>query len=656
MKLEEHYTNLPLNKIISIKNKISERFILVALLAFLFIIFFLIAFFSEATFDTGDGLRHYMISRYSWKHPALFLDSWGKPFFTLISSPFSQFGLLGINVFNIICAIVSSYLCFCIAQKLNMKFPLVVILLLCFSSIYFPTMNSGLTEPFFSLILILSIYFMFEEKYLLSSIIVSFLPYVRSEGYLLLPLFGILFLYRRKIFLTPWLMFGTLTYSIIGYFYYHDFFWLKTQNPYTGDNADLYGHGELLHFVTSYARIFGTPLTIFLILGFAFLFYRIFSKRSKCERSSNEFLPEEIILVYGSITVCFIAHSIFWWKGIVGSLGLIRVMAGVMPVAALIGLRGLNLILLQAEKIKYLQLFVVIIALFFIVRVPFYQNYFPYKPDPEQVVIKRACEWIKTSEYKWQKIYFLHSFIPYVLDLDIYDPNRSCELWVLYSAIKKWGINTVPYRSLIVWDAHYGANEARIPLDTILHDTNFRLLSIFKPKEEFIVLGGHKFSVYVFSRERQLSSIPIKTELFDMEQKGKLENENTLSDEKSLSGKFSSKLSDKNEFSATIIKNLENFNPLNKFSIKAKIFPSENLKDVFFVMQIEDAAGNNLSWEANEVKMGKVNENGWNNFETEFVPSSELIKSGNTMKLYFWNKAKKTFFVDDIQIIYSTDK
>ena len=72
-------------------------FYLVVLLTFLSTtIIYLIA---DSPYDTGDGIVHYQIARYSWEHPHLLLYLWGKPFFTLISSPFAQFGLKGMYVF-----------------------------------------------------------------------------------------------------------------------------------------------------------------------------------------------------------------------------------------------------------------------------------------------------------------------------------------------------------------------------------------------------------------------------------------------------------------------------------------------------------------------------------------------------------------------------
>ncbi|MGZ4048893.1 MAG: hypothetical protein ACXVNN_05975, partial [Bacteroidia bacterium] len=71
-------------------NKIlSEKRSVLLLLLFCVIVFFCFSYFAGATYDAGDGLRHYLVSRYCWEHHDLLLYSWGKPFFTIISSPFS---------------------------------------------------------------------------------------------------------------------------------------------------------------------------------------------------------------------------------------------------------------------------------------------------------------------------------------------------------------------------------------------------------------------------------------------------------------------------------------------------------------------------------------------------------------------------------------
>src|SRR5436189_4294606 len=100
-----------------------------------------IDFRADATFDQGDGLQHYLISHYSWKHPGLFLDLWGKPFFTLISSPFSQFGLRGMIVFQSICAFFISVFSYQIGKKLNISVSWLAPIFIFFSPVFFSVIN-----------------------------------------------------------------------------------------------------------------------------------------------------------------------------------------------------------------------------------------------------------------------------------------------------------------------------------------------------------------------------------------------------------------------------------------------------------------------------------------------------------------------------------
>ena len=106
----------------------------------------------------------------------------------------------------------------------------------------------------------------FNQQFIAATVLVSFLPFVRSEGNMMLPLFALILLLRGQWKCLPLLAFGTVLYSIIGYFYYHDLFWIKTQNPYTGQNFDIYGSGELLRFVKGLSEIIGYPLIVLFVL------------------------------------------------------------------------------------------------------------------------------------------------------------------------------------------------------------------------------------------------------------------------------------------------------------------------------------------------------------------------------------------------------
>lgn len=494
----------------------SEKFFLWVSLTGIALLYLLISLLAEGTYDSGDGIQHYLISRYSWKHPELFLHHWGKPFFILISSPFTQSGLTGATIFNILCATGSAFFCFKIAQSSGTRFPLLVIPFLCFAPVYFSSIQSGLTEPFFGFVLVLCIYLFMEKKIYPAAILLSFLPFIRSEGFLILPLFFTLLLYRKKFRAIPLLTLGTVAYSIAGYFYYHDLLWIMHQNPYRGAAA-LYGSGTWYHFFLRSGFIWGLPLFLLLMAGGAWgvlksaekwnsaALERWNKKNEGSAKAFNAFIPsfsysgklsaEETILVFGSFFVYFAAHVVFWWQGLFGSLGLIRVMAGIMPLAALVSLRGLNFVLpafiknRKQEKIFFSVLIAGMISLAFF----HHRNYFSL--NKEDVVIRQAAEWIKSSAYKDQKIYFMHPYVSIALDLDRYDRQTNGELWGLD---KDDYAKDVPGKSLILWDAHFGPNEGEIKLEGLLNNPSYTLLNKFAPEKEFSTLGGRAFEVYLF--------------------------------------------------------------------------------------------------------------------------------------------------------------
>ena len=143
---------------------------------------------SEQPPNTGDGLIHFYISEASWSNPILFFHHWDKPFFTLLSSSFAQFGYGGIVFFNcLVFSGISFYRWkildhFQVNKSLSLIFP---VLLFSIPDIYETTL-SGLTEPLFNLILTASFFTLIKKRFVSFAILVSFLPFCRSEGQLVI--------------------------------------------------------------------------------------------------------------------------------------------------------------------------------------------------------------------------------------------------------------------------------------------------------------------------------------------------------------------------------------------------------------------------------------------------------------------------------------
>jgi Gpi18-like mannosyltransferase len=394
------------------KIKFAEPFYVFCGLIVLFIYFSTLAYLSKGSHGGADCYAHYKIAHYAFKYPRLFLDLWGKPIFTLFSSPFAQFGFTGIKIFNIICALVSGWFCYRICKKLNLNDSPLVIILLCFAPMYFVVSISVLTEIAFSLVLILAIYLFLEKKYVWSAIIISLLPFARQEGIVVFPLFLLMLLIRKQYKAIPFLTFGFLIFSSIGYFYYNDFLWVIHQNPYNGD-VDIYGHGELMHFVSSYKEILGIPLSILFLIGIIQLIYKCITFRK-----GHPFLLEEIVLIFGSAAIYIAGHSYVWWKGLHGSLGITRVMAGVIPAIAIVCLEGYNLLrnLFSFNKIARYALTIFILVI--VIYTPIEAKLAPIPIGEDQEVMEETSEWLEQTPYSNNLTYYFDPFFSYALHKD----------------------------------------------------------------------------------------------------------------------------------------------------------------------------------------------------------------------------------------------
>ena len=90
-----------------------------ALLSMLFAFLLYLMFKSEGYYGGGDNMTHYRYSRYAFELPKYLIYHWGKPFYTLLSAPFAQFGFNGVRFFNVLISILSGWVAYLIGKHFN---------------------------------------------------------------------------------------------------------------------------------------------------------------------------------------------------------------------------------------------------------------------------------------------------------------------------------------------------------------------------------------------------------------------------------------------------------------------------------------------------------------------------------------------------------
>lgn len=613
----------------------------------------------------GDNVAHYLISRYAFSHPCLFFHHWGKPVFTMLSAPFAQFGIKGIYVFNIVVSLSSAFLAGKIAKKSGVQFPIIAILLTAFAPVFFFTASTSLTEPLFALLLIAGIYFIISERYIFSAIILSCMIFIRTESIILLPLLLIVYAILRSWKAIPFLFTGFLVFSLAGMSCHDGFLWFFSNSPYSAD-ASLYGNGTLFAFLKEYREIFGKPGAILLLTGFIYVIFTFFQKPFPDRKKTALYL-----LLFGSVFLFFAAHSWVWYKGIGNSLGLIRVMACVIPPAAVIGALGfegvIKYIVQPISKIQYAL--VGTIGIYVIISTLRIYPSIVHKSGPDEVLLRQTAEWVSQSEYKDQKVLYFNPLIPFMLNQDPWSQEKAVSL-----VQNKVDFNTeMMPGDIILWDAHFGPNEGGIQSDSLMKSPSLKLIMMFTPEFPFTVLGGYNYEILIFQKLPEgetadnyniiennstfLKSKYTQQILFEqlfLQSDSLPYAETDLNDNTFLSAGHSFEMRSGFEFFTVLEKQFtEIYDESAKYLLfeTGIYFTDSTGLEALLVFSIEQN-GEVLQYEAKPIEFKNHTAGKWENAHI-VLQMNAPIDEQSIFKCYIWNRSKTgSFLIDDCRLIY----
>jgi hypothetical protein len=469
----------------------ENSIVIKVILWLLFLLLFTLSFFSEGSAGGADTYVRFFYARESWNSPELFMHFWAKPVYVLLASPFAQFGYDGIKVFNILLGILSAYAAFRIAKNYGIRFRIAAIFLVLFAPVYMFMLMSAMTEILFGAILITAVWQYSEKRYIMSAVLISFIIHVRTEGMIFLLLWALIYIINKKYKQLPFLLSGFLIYSIIGMFYvYHDFFWFFTQNIYTDYVVD-YGSGPLLYYAKGYDFIFGTYMTVLVLLGLMVYLYLLI--RSVREKKFASVFTEASLLA-GIPLLYFVMHSVFWWKGLFHVLGDIRFMAAIIPLSALIAIKGIDFIFKKIQS-GILVTIITVAAIVPAMITPFNVYQFPVPLYDENYEMNKTVEWLKTTPYFSNRILFYNPVVPVLLDRN---PLRDTTM--MAGILTAATTDSMKAGDILIWDTHFAGAEGMVSHDALISDVNFELIRSFQPDVPFQIFNGQNFYISVFRK------------------------------------------------------------------------------------------------------------------------------------------------------------
>ncbi len=585
---------------------------------------------SSGIIESGDGVHHFEIAANSWDHPELFLNKWGKPLFTLLASPFAQLGLWGMTLFNALCFIGTCWAADGILKRAGIAarwlFPPVLLLV----PVYGTMVLGGMTEVLFGLLTILAIRAAFEDRPVLFALIVSLMPFSRPEYVGFLPFALLWVLYGRAWHALPVFLAGHLIYALFAFLVLNDPLSAFHDDPYTGAQ-DIYGSGRMDHFITNTDVIYGPLWVAFLIaIGVAGTTWR-------WPRSTpyNGWLLTWLAVLPAIAIV--LVHSVLWWQGLKGSLGLIRVLATTAPMLALFTCYTIVRACRIAFRLPQFHIMLSVLAglLYLSAAAATFLEHrpLPVEPDEQHMFINSVSDRINLIREENTRVIYHSPYIGHRIGVDPYSPSSVASIDQNRPDL---GLNE---GDLVVWDAHFSPNEGHTSLEWLLQHPALRFVERHEAPMPMIVLGGRQFEIFVFER-RDTRRWSGTIDILD-QQKGLMPSTPHRIDitERTVEGSWGLAPT---EFPLELVE-LPLGNPdvaYGRVDISGEMH-HEHEPDQPVLLVFEESNGSELlSYRTIPIGPGP--------FSTSFQTSAR--PQGTTNKLFFWNRSEKPIGLEQLHI------
>ncbi len=442
-----------------------------------------------------DSWMHFLNSKYAFKHPELFLDQWNKPVFTLITAPICQLGIHALEIFNILCVSMAGLLVSLALRHAGFRNSWVVIPFLVFTPVCFLNTISGLTEPLAILMVAFFIYLWAISKRIAAVILAGFLPFIRTEGFVIAGAIVYLILLSKDYKLILWLFVGGIMMNFLGFTITGHPFWIITDNPYV--NHELNGtfdpgSGSIFHFFIHARNMFGLPL---LLLGILSTLLPIWLNVKK--QKVHYLLTFSLL----GFWLYFCAHALIYYFGILGSHGLTRPMALLAPFLAIMGFLTFDFLM---DKFGHVARIITAVVLVIVVTITaYFENNFPMpygikskaiQADHTQNNFVLAGLWLEKNGLLSRRVVHQSPFFNVRFNKDPYDLNEGYWIWSIDKNSDWTNDGTI-----VIWDGFSAKREGGMPLEWLKSNPSYRLLhyidgKLVDPKD------SEKFDIWIFEK------------------------------------------------------------------------------------------------------------------------------------------------------------
>jgi hypothetical protein len=396
----------------------------------LFVLYALLARLSSGVYF-DDDIQHFLIARYSWRHPALLLDYWGRPAFTALYAPAAAIGLGAARLFSALVAAVVCAGAAYLAHLYGARRAWLAALLTGLQPEFARQGFSTLTELTFALLLCASLIAYRRARLGLMALLAGLLPLARYESLPLLLIYALVLARRRAWIWLPLLGLPLLLQNGFHALWEHNairlLFPIGQALGIQGSTAvPEYGTGDWFYYLLRAPVAFGAIVCGLCVYGML--------------RTRLGMLHAAVLIAIATLTL---TYALLPSAAVAGYN---RHLAAVAPAAGVLAALGLNDLADRLARWRPLAWGAVGAALA-LALIQLAVQVRPFQPVPDQQVALAAGQWLR-AQGGASLVLSAHPWIAYGAAIDPFDP-------ALAQPITPAAIAQAPPGSWIIWDSHY---------------------------------------------------------------------------------------------------------------------------------------------------------------------------------------------------------
>ncbi len=458
---------------------------------------------SSSTYS-DDSIQHFLIARWSLKHPELLLDVWGRPGFTILYALISQFGLTAVHMQSAVLAALICGLAAYLAAEFAVEWYWLAAIFTGIQPEFARLSFAALTELPCAAYLAAALLAQRRQRWTFMALFAGLIPLARYETLPLLIFFAFSLVKERRY----WQL-GLMSLPMLIW----NGFWALRLNDWTnllfpldrvlfekGGSVAFYGTGPWWHYITRLPVAFGSVPFALAVYGFlrmrwnslhswtvgyiailAISYWKIPATQIAGYDRHLAILAPIIgtFSAYGLHTLRQPITKIWQGWGIRGALGLVMmgllgmawvrwITRGIVLYDALLSVGLVALLLLPRLKTAWYQRLVgasVVIGLLgLFIRVQ------PFIIQNSDQQVLNSTQWFKQSDYRQQLVLAAIPWFAYGTGIDPYDPAQ-------YQPITPNAVAQAPVGSIVVWDSRFAWTlQWQTPRSLLENPARFRLL------------------------------------------------------------------------------------------------------------------------------------------------------------------------------------